>query len=163
MMTLFSRALIVMVLITGTSATLAMADEAANEALARRFYTEVNAGNIAAFDQFIAADMVDHSAMPGAPAGLPAMKHEMEQFTAAFPDMKIQNEIVIPKGDYVTVISTAAGTNTGAMMGMPATGKPVNFGAIDVWKVKDGKLAEVWHVEQLLQMMMQIGAVPMPK
>ena len=42
---------------------------------------------------------------------------------------------------------------------MAATKKPFEFHAIDIWLVKDGKLAEVWHVEELLQMMMQIGAM----
>jgi hypothetical protein len=51
----------------------------------------------------------------------------------------------------------------GAFLGMAPTGKPVQMGAIDVWLVRDGKLAEAWHVEQLLQMMMQIGAMPAAK
>ena len=62
----------------------------------------------------------------------------------------------------MTVVSTAKGTNDGKMMEMPATNKPVDFKAIDVWLVRDGKLAEVWHVEQLLQMMTQMGAMTPP-
>jgi steroid delta-isomerase-like uncharacterized protein len=137
----------------------AMADDAANEALAKRFYTEFNAGNIDAFSEFIAADVVDHSAAPGMAGGIDSLKKEMKDFKAAFPDMKLENQKVLASGDYVTVISQAAGTNTGPMMGMAATGKPVKFQAIDVWLVRDGKLAESWHVEQLLQMMTQLGAM----
>ena len=141
----------------------ASADEAANEALARRFYAEVNARNIDAFDAFIAPDFVDHSAAPGAPNGVASVKADLRGFVAAFPDLKIENDRVIAKGDYVTVVSSGKGTNTGPLMGMAPTGKPVQMGAIDVWFVKDGKLAEAWHVEQLLQMMMQIGAMPAAK
>jgi steroid delta-isomerase-like uncharacterized protein len=137
----------------------ARADEAANEALARRFYVEFNAGNIDAFDQFMAPDFIDHSAAPGAANGLAAVKAELRGFATAFPDMKIENVKVLAKGDYVTVVSTSKGTNTGPLMGMPASGKPAEIGSIDVWLVKDGRLAEAWHVEQLLQMMMQLGAM----
>lgn len=137
----------------------AVADEAANEALARRFYAEVNARNIDAFDELFAADFIDHSAAPGAPQGIAPVKKEMEGFVTAFPDLKLVNDKVIASGDYVTVISTGAGTNTGPLMGMAPTGKPVRMGAIDVWLVRDGKLAEAWHVEQLLQMMMQLGVM----
>lgn len=154
------RLLLVMPLLAAPLATVAIADEAANEALARRFYTEFNAGNIAAFDEFMAADFIDHTpTVPDAPQGLEGVKHEMQGYIAAFPDAKVVNDLVIPKDDYVTVVSTVTGTNTGSMMGMAATGKPVKINAIDVWLVKDGKLAEVWHVEQLLQMMMQLGAM----
>lgn len=83
----------------------------------------------------------------------------MRGFATAFPDLKIVNDKVIAKGDYVTVISTGTGTNTGPLMGMAPTGKPARMGAIDVWLVRDGKLAEAWHVEQLLQMMMQRGVM----
>ena len=31
------------------------------------------------------------------------------------------------------------------MLGVAATGKPVSFSIIDIWRVKDGKLAEIWH------------------
>ena len=159
MRSLLGRMVVAVALIAGPAVTAALADEAANEALARRFYTEFNNHNIAAFDQFIAADLVDHSAPPGAPTGLAAVKKEMTDFATAFPDMNLHNDKVIAKGDYVTVISTAKGTNSGPMMGMAATNKPVQFGTIDVWLIKDGKLSEVWHVEQLLQMMMQLGAM----
>ena len=134
-------------------------DDAANEALAKRFYTEFNARNFDSFPEFIAADVVDHSGAPDAKPGLEMMVGEMKGFAVAFSDMQITNEKVLVSGDYVTVISTARGTNNGEMMGKPATNKPVEFQAIDVWLVKDGKLAEVWHVEQLLQMMTQMGAM----
>lgn len=137
----------------------AAADEAANEALARRFYLEVNARNIDAFDEFFAADFIDRSAAPGAPQGVAPVKQEMQGFVTAFPDLKIVNDKVIAKGDYVTVISTGTGTNTGPFMGMAPTGKWTKIGAIDVWLVRDGKLAEAWHVEQLLQLMMQLGVM----
>jgi predicted ester cyclase len=137
----------------------ALADDAANEALARRFYTEFNARNFDAYDEFIAADLVDHSAPPNAPTGLAAVKEEMKGFAAGFSDMQLDNEQVFVSGDHVTVISRAHGTNDGPTMNMPATNKPVDFQTIDVWLVKDGKLSEVWHVEQLLQMMTQLGVM----
>jgi len=136
-----------------------LADDAANEALARRFYTEFNARNFDALPEFIAADIVDHTAPPGGPTGIDMLTKELKDFAASFSDMQITNELVLVSGDHVTVISRAKGTNDGKMMEAPATNKPVDFQAIDVWLVRDGKLAEVWHVEQLLQMMTQMGAM----
>ena len=152
-----------MVLVTGFAmgpfVATALADDAANEALARRFYSVVNARNLDALDEFVAPDFVDHSAPPGAPQGFAGLKEGLKPFLASSSDIKIANDLVIVKGDYVTVLDTAKGTNDGAMMNMPASNKPFQFQALDLWLIKDGKLAEAWHVEQLLQMMMQIGAI----
>lgn len=154
--TMIASVLIGVALITPAAAESPTANEDANKALALRFYEEINTRNLDAFDEFIAEDVIDQTSTL---AGLEAMTGNLQNFITGFPDLQIENTNVIVKGDYVTVISTARGTNNGDMMGMPATGKPVEFQAIDVWLIKDGKLAEVWHVEQLLQMMMQLGAM----
>ena len=75
------------------------ADDAANEALARRFYTEFNARNFDSFPEFIAADVVDRSAAADAKSGLEMMVGEMKGFAAGFSDMQITNEKVLVSGD----------------------------------------------------------------
>jgi steroid delta-isomerase-like uncharacterized protein len=137
----------------------ALADDAGNEALARRFYTEFNNRNLDAFGEFIAADFVDHNPVPGQAAGLDGLKKAMQGFAAGSSDIKVDNEFVIAKGDLVTVYSICKGTHTGEFLGVPATKKPIEFHAIDIWRVKDGKLAEGWHVEELLTVLAEIGAL----
>lgn len=134
----------------------------ANKALARRFYDGFNQGNFDAFNTFIATDFVDHNPVPGQAPGLKGLKDVMGIFRGGFPDMRVTPEDLIAEGDKVVVRSSARGTNTGAFMGIPPSGKHVEIAAIDVWRVRDGKLAEAWHIEELLQMMMQIGVVQMP-
>ena len=140
-------------------ATAAIADEAANAALVRKFYQAINARSLDQLDAIVAADFLDHMADPQQPHGIEALKQSLGPFLAASSDLKFVNDPVIAKGDYVTVVDTITGTNDGEIMGMQPTKKPFEFNAIDIWRVTDGKLAEAWHVEQLLQMMMQIGAI----
>ena len=156
-MMLFARVVLVAALAAAPFVAVASADEAANEALARRFYAEINARNLDALNEFVAVNFVDHNAPPGAPQGLEGMKAGLKPFLASSSDLKITNDLVVTKGDYVTVVDTAKGTNDGSMMGAPATNKPFEFHAIDLWLIKDGKLAEGWHVEELLQMTMQLN------
>jgi steroid delta-isomerase-like uncharacterized protein len=134
----------------------------ANKALAKRFYDAFNQGNLAAFDAFIAPDFLDHNPLPGQAPGLKGLKDAMGVFRAGFPDIRITNEDFIAEGDKVVVRSVARGTNTGPLLGVPPTGKPAEIGALDVWVIRGGKLVEGWHIEELLQMMMQIGLVPLP-
>ena len=54
------------------------------------------------------------------------------------------------------------GPHVGDFFGVPATGKSVHYEAIEMWKTKDGKIVEGWHVENLLQVLIQIGAIPAP-
>jgi steroid delta-isomerase-like uncharacterized protein len=159
-MSLVARVGLLLAFVTAPFVATATADEAANEALARRFYEAMNTGNVGAFDQFVANDLIDHTpTVPDAPQGLAGVKHEIQGYITAFPDLKVVNDKVIAKDDYVTVISTVMGTNTGPLQDMAPTGKPASVHTIDVWLVKDGKLAEVWHVEQQLQLMIQLGAM----
>jgi steroid delta-isomerase-like uncharacterized protein len=131
-----------------------------NEAVARRFYEAINQGNLDAFDEFVAADLVDHNLVPGQAPGLEGLKQAIAGIRAGFPDFQVTNEEIIAQGDRVVVRSTVRGTHQGEFEGIPPTGKPVEIGAIDIWRVVDGKLVEVWHVEELLSLMGQIGAIP---
>jgi predicted ester cyclase len=134
----------------------------ANKALVRRFYEALNTGDIGALDAFVAPDFVDHNPLPGQAPGLKGIKDAMAVFLGGFPDMRTTNEDMLAEGNKVVVRSVGRCTNTGPILGIPPTGKPVEFGAIDIFVVKDGKLVEAWHVEELLQMMMQMGVVPAP-
>jgi steroid delta-isomerase-like uncharacterized protein len=132
-------------------------EEAGNAEIALRFYRAVNSGHIESFGDFFAPDFVDHHSAPGRPAGVAGVIEEMREFTAAFPDLKISNERVITAGEFVTVISTCRGTHRGPLMGIAPTGRSIEIHAIDVFRVEDGMIAEAWHVEQMLQLMMQLG------
>jgi len=67
----------------------------------------------------------------------------------------------VASGDKVVVRVRLTGTNQGAFMGMPATGKRVNVQLIDIMRFGDDGLAhEHWGVMDALAMMQQLGAVP---
>lgn len=51
---------------------------------------------------------------------------------------------------------TMTGTHTGPWFGTPASGRDVSFAGTDVVGVVDGRITEVRHVEQLLQLQAQI-------
>ena len=136
------------------------AGEAANAALARRFYVAFNARDLDSLDKFMAQNIVDHNPAPGQTDGLAGVKVSLRGFFALSSDIQAHNDLVIAKGDYVTVYSTATGTHTGDLLGVKATHKPFQIHTLDIWRVKDGKLAEGWHVEELLGILTQVGALP---
>jgi predicted ester cyclase len=54
------------------------------------------------------------------------------------------------------------GTHTGTFFGIPATNQQVDFIGTDLFTLRDGKIIEHYHVEELLKAMTQLGVVPPP-
>ena len=133
---------------------------ASNKELALRFYVALSSGDIESFGAFMAPDLVDRDPLPGQPAGLAGFKAGMLGFRAAFPDLQAHAEDVIAEGDRVVARIVVTGTNSGPLFGQPPTGKAVSLNAIDIWRVADGRLAEVWHIEDMLGLLTQLGMAP---
>lgn len=135
----------------------------ANKAIARRFLEEVvNKGNQAVADELVAVDFVDHNPLPGLPPGREGFKLSFVAFRGAFPDMNYAIEDVVAEGDRVVVRRRATGTHRGELMGIPPTGKHIVVAGVDIFRVKEGKLAELWLSWDQLGMMQQLGVVPLP-
>ena len=83
-------------------------------------------------------------------------------YYAAFPDMNHVVQRVWRSGNHVTLTLVLHATHRGTYEGIPATGKDVAVGAIHVFRVADGKIAEWWAAEDDLGLLRQIGMVIKP-
>ena len=134
-----------------------------NKARYRRFVEEVmHQGKLEVIDELIAADAIDHAQMPGMPGGREGAKMRMAMLRAAFPDLRLEIEDQVTEGDKLTTRFTIRGTNRGAFMGLPATGKQVAVSGIDIIRWRDGQIAEHWVQMDMLGLLQQLGAVPSP-
>jgi len=135
----------------------------ANKVSLRRFYDEVfNKKNKSALDEFIAPNQVDHTAPPGTPGGLAGARQTITMYLTAFPDLHFTVEDLIAEGDKVVARLTMRGTQQGAFMGTPPTGKQVTSTAIDINRIVSGKSVEHWIEMDTLGLLQQLGVVPMP-
>ena len=82
--------------------------------------------------------------------------------SAAFPDLQVTVDSVIAEGDTLAARTTWRGTHQAEFMGVPASGKFVEFGAIDVVRHRGGKAAEHWGQSDAMSLMTQIGAMEPP-
>ncbi|MCG8589495.1 MAG: ester cyclase [Proteobacteria bacterium] len=126
--------------------------------LIARFYAAFNRHDMDALDELVRPDIVDHNPGPGQPPGLPGLKKSLSDFRVAFPDMVVENQAIVCDGDLAMVRSRCRGTHEGDLLNLPPTGKSVDFDAIDNWRIEGGRLAEIWHVEEVAKLMAQIGA-----
>jgi predicted ester cyclase len=146
-----------------------MATLAENKETVRRTYEEgMNRRDIDFLDQVFTQDYVAH--FPGKPpiVGLKEAKKAIAAFLAAFPDAVYKIEDLFAEGDRVVARWSASGTHTGPFQGIPAehsvppTGKRVTFGATDIYRMVDGKVAEEWNTIEQLDLLVQIGALKLP-
>jgi steroid delta-isomerase-like uncharacterized protein len=82
------------------------------------------------------------------------------QISGGFPDYDIKVEEVIAEGNKVVLRFTFRGTNSGDYFGIPSTGKPVTMRFVEIFTVRDGQIAEIWHVANVLDVMQQLGFLP---
>jgi steroid delta-isomerase-like uncharacterized protein len=137
-----------------------------NKTFVRRYWEEVwNQGNLAVVDELIASDFDGHP-LPGEPdfgRGPTGQKQFVDMYRTAFPDLRMTIEDMTAEGDRVAVRWTARGTNTGEMMGMPATGKHATVTGMFLNRLAGGKIAEGWGNFDALGMMQQLGVIPTPE
>jgi predicted ester cyclase len=89
-----------------------------------------------------------------------AARQEAADFRQGFPDVVSTIEDLIAEGDKVVARWKSSATHQGEYMGIPPTGKEVEFTGISVYRIEGGKIAESWNSEDQLGLMRQIGAVP---
>jgi len=136
---------------------------AESKALARRVVEEVlNGRNIAALDELAAADYEEHNPLPGERTGLDGLRDRYTMVLNGL-DPHFTIEDVIAEGDRVVLRWTNSGTHVAEFLGMPPTGKSFTIGGIEIWRVKDGRLAEHWDVVDVFGQLQQLGLIPQPE
>ncbi len=133
-----------------------------NKAVVLRYYEDVlNAGNVDLLDELAVEDYEEHDPLPGQGTGLEGLKQRASLFVSSLsPHFSVHD--VIAEDDKVVVRWTNDGRHVGEFLGMPPTDRTFSVAGIDVHRVKDGKLAEHWHVVDQLTMLQQLGVIPGP-
>ena|SRR6266849_3748694 len=134
-----------------------------NKALVRRFYEEIDKGNLAAMDDLVAEDYIDHSPPPFPFAsGREGLKQAFKLFWEATPGYHLIED-QIAEGDKVVTRLTAYGAHESDLPGIPATGSKLEMTAIAIHRIADGKIVEHWSNKDELGFLQQLGVIPAPE
>jgi steroid delta-isomerase-like uncharacterized protein len=126
--------------------------------LAELFVEMTNTHDPDLVDRFIAERYVNHNDFVA--DGREANRQFWTAFFTGLPDVGVTMEDLIVAGDRVVGRFTYRGTHTGDLLGIPASGEPVEMRSIDIWRVQDGMFVEHWDQLNLMQLFQQIGALP---
>jgi steroid delta-isomerase-like uncharacterized protein len=125
-----------------------------------RFEHTFRAGDQATIDQFCAPDLVDHNAVPGEQPTLAGFKQKVAVFKAIFPDLEEELQDVIASGDTVATRWVVTGSQQQEFMGIQASGRTIRVEGMNFYRLRDGRVTDIWTQFDGLAMLQQLGILP---
>ncbi|MBU1823169.1 MAG: ester cyclase [Bacteroidetes bacterium] len=131
-----------------------------NKAVVRRYWFELwNEKKGEILDEIAIENVTFH--FPGGQAHQPpTLKKWFETSRIAFPDVQFQLHDELAEGDKVVSRWSYVATNTGEFLGRPATGLKVTDLGIDIFRLEEGKIVEMWVAQDSLGLLQQLGVLP---
>lgn len=140
--------------------------EKANLAAAAKTLEAFNKHDVPGLVGMLTEDVVfsDVSA-PADRVGKKAVEKSYKDMFKAFSDLKLEVARAWPAGDYLVWEGSFVGTNDGAMPSMginKPTGKKVSARYLEIDKLVNGKVKDMWIFDNGMAFAMQLGLVPPP-
>jgi steroid delta-isomerase-like uncharacterized protein len=137
-----------------------MTVESTNKALVRRFYEAIDQGDLAAMDELVAENYVDHSRppFPDLPAGRAGLKRAFEIFQRATPGHHVIED-QIAEDDKVVTRLRGVGKHEGEIFGIPPSGNDLDVKAVAIHRIENSQLVEHWSAMDTAALLQQLGAI----
>jgi steroid delta-isomerase-like uncharacterized protein len=126
-----------------------------------RIVEEGFSGDLAAFDDTVADDIVVHTPV-GPFEGREALRGYIENTFEAIPDYTVTIEDGFGDGDLVAGRFIQSGRQTGAAaeMGLPATGNRFEMSGALFARFEDGRCVEMWSIWDKMEFLQQLELFP---
>jgi predicted ester cyclase len=83
-----------------------------------------------------------------------------EMFLQAIPDARGEVLDVVAEGDKVVLVDRFGGTHRGEFLGRPGTGNRIEWTAIHIYTIRDGRVLEDAYMRDELAIINQLGLAP---
>ncbi|WP_216638170.1 ester cyclase [Mycobacterium sp. 1423905.2] len=93
----------------------------------------------------------------GAPTDPATVTDQFAPLIEAFPDWHWDIKHLVIDDDNIVVHFTVTGTHRGTFQGIEATGRRVSISEFTLYRVEDGKFAEVWDLVDMDALVKQIS------
>ena len=89
--------------------------------------------------------------------GREAIERVYETYFAAFPDFKLEQEMLLIDGDTAAQMVRVTGTDNGGFMGMAPTRRKITFRCGFFYTVRDGRITHERRVYDFTGLLIQVG------
>src|ERR1700683_2674985 len=136
---------------------------ASNVEIARDYTRRVfNAHNPGLASEFVTPDVKWHGGTLGTVEGVENLVGLLRGFIGALPDLTAQEQDIVAAGDTGAMRFVVEATHRGGLLGIAPTGRRVRWDAVDVYRLRDGKIIEEWGAGDLTAILPQVGAYTPP-
>jgi steroid delta-isomerase-like uncharacterized protein len=125
-----------------------------------RFELAFRAGDQATIDELCDPGLVDHNPPAGHEPTLAAFKEKIAYMCSCFPDLNEDLQDIVASGDTVATRWVLTGSQQQDFMGVPASGQPIRVEGMNFYRLKDGRVTDIWTQFDGVSMMQQLGVVP---
>ena len=115
-----------------------------NVRTARLLLELINKQAFERLDEVYAYDLIDNDPAPEHGGGFDGVLRYFADLSAAFPDLRFDEEVVIADGDHVAMVYRLTGTQRGRFHGVAPTGHRVAARGMQMSRFAGGKIVERW-------------------
>jgi steroid delta-isomerase-like uncharacterized protein len=124
-----------------------------------RFERAFRASDQATIDELCDPGLVDHNPAPDQEPTLAGFKQKVAGYTASVPDLEEDLQDILASGDTVATRWVVTGSLRQEFMGIPAAGQRIRVEGMNFYRLKDGRVTDIWAQSDALSMMQQLGAI----
>ena len=143
---------------------IAVFDLETNKAIARRLIEVFNGRRLDLLEDVLHPEFrgrgISAFAPDGPEVGPGARRKLYEMFYQAIPDARGEVLDVVAEGDKVVLVDRFGGTHRGEFFGRPGTGDRIEWMAIHIYTIRDGKVLEDAVMTDALAIAQQLGLAP---
>jgi predicted ester cyclase len=131
-----------------------------NKQLVRRFVEQViNTGAVDRVADFVSADCVETDGKVRVVSGVAGMAAHVTAVRSVWEGLTLTIDRQIAEGEWVVTQVTARGIHRGEWLGIRPTGRPAVMTGVNVDRVVDGRIVEHGGAANMLDALLEIGAV----
>jgi len=131
-----------------------------NIEIIRRFEHSFRAADQTTIDELCDPGLVDHNPAPDQEPTLAGFKQKVAGFKAIFPDIGEDLQDIIACGDTVATRWVVTGSLQQEFMGIAASGQAIRVEGMNFYRLKDGRVTDIWTQFDGVVMLQQLGAIP---
>ncbi len=138
--------------------------EEQNRAIVLKWFGELSKDNFEPlYEELFASDCQQYMPPNAEPMSFEEYKPMAKQVYEAFPEIKHTVGDIIAERDKVAAKILVHTVHEGEFSGIPATGKELEWTAIAIFQISDGKIKARWEIADIMGLYQQLGIKLKPK
>lgn len=123
----------------------------------KRLGEAVSTGNLQAFNEIFAPNVVDHDPAPDQGKGPKGFIDFFTVMRTAFPDLKVTVDHLVQDENNIAMAYKIHGTHKGDFLGIAPTNKRIDARGVQIARFENGKIVERWGSSDELGIVKTLG------